>query len=106
MTEDERKRHACERYLRAAHGVQTGVVFLIEKLMDPSKSGVSANHLRVGIDMQKADQAGLAHLLMEKGVFTELEYLEALASAAEAEQQRYEKEVNAQMGPGSDIKLR
>jgi len=47
--------------------------------------------LRTGVNMALVDCAALAKLLLEKQVFTEVEYYEALAEATEAEQHRYEK---------------
>lgn len=53
-----------DRYTAAAHRVQTAIEFgVAPKAMEPK-------HMRVGIDMSKADMAGLARLLIEKGVFT------------------------------------
>ena len=68
-----------ERYRAAAHRVQTAIAF------QPGSPALQPKHMRVGIDMSKADAAGLARLLIEKGIFTLEEYQEALAESAEAE---------------------
>lgn len=68
-------------YEEAAHGVQSAIAF------DIGKGGKAAEpkHMRVGIDMSKADMLGLVTLLIEKGVFTEVEYIEAMRLAANHE---------------------
>ena len=81
-----------ERYRRAAHRVQTALAFM------PDHENMTLKNLRTGIDMSKADQAGLAALLMEKGLFTLEEYIEALAKSAEREADQYEDEVSIRVG--------
>jgi hypothetical protein len=69
------------RYEAAAHAVQSAIKFLMYlgyKATDPK-------HMRVGIDMGKADHGALVRLLIEKGVFNEDEYLQAVAEGAERE---------------------
>lgn len=52
-----------------------------------------------------SDQAGLAELLIAKGVFTEDEYTKALADAAEREVALYERELTEHFGGGTAIHL-
>jgi len=103
MTDQEKIANAQERYLRAAHAVQTGVLMILEK----ETPGIPENfvraasgpkHLRTGLEMRAADHAGLVKLLLAKGVFTELEYTEAMADAAEEEKVRYEQRVTEVIG--------
>ena len=47
-------------------------------------------HLRVGVNSAMVDSAGLATLLIEKGIITGDEYEKALADAMEHERERYE----------------
>ncbi|OQC18806.1 MAG: hypothetical protein BWX69_03214 [Planctomycetes bacterium ADurb.Bin069] len=86
---------AGRRYERAAHRVQSGIAALIgmgrAKMVEPK-------HLRVGIDLQKADTAGLVGLLIAKGVLTRQEYLDAVAASAEAEAEAYEAHLSAVLG--------
>jgi hypothetical protein len=82
-----------ERYLAAAHAVQTGVA--LELARNP-KSG-EPKHLRVGVNMRACDHTGLVKLLIAKGVITEDEYVEAMADEAELEQQRYEQRLGAKL---------
>ncbi len=83
-----------QRYQRAAHAMQSGVAMDLNH--DPS-SGTS-KHLRVGVNAAMADQGGLVTLLIEKGVFTKLEYLTAIANHMEAEAVKYEQILTARVG--------
>lgn len=47
---------------------------------------------------EKADAAGLATLLIEKGVITTEEYLDAVADSAEREAERMEHEISVRYG--------
>lgn len=85
---------AKERYRQAAHAVQTGIAFATDKTDQTSK------HLRVGLDLSKSDQAGLAALLISKGVFSMADYIEAIADQAEIEAEMRAKEI------GPNVKLR
>lgn len=75
-----------QRYQRAAHAIQSAIAFCMTYL---NYHGADPKHMRVGIDTLKAEQAGLAQLLIEKGVFTPEEYGEAMAKALEQEAARY-----------------
>ena len=88
-----------ERYYAACHAVQSGVAMM----MNYAPSDTTPKHLRVGINMTKVDQAGLVRLLISKGLFTELEYLTAIADEAERERDRYVAEIVRATGaqPGS-----
>lgn len=83
-----------QRYASAAHGVQSGVAIDLER----NPEGGRPKHLRVGIDLLKAEQGALARLLIEKGVFSEAEYFKAMADGAEAERDRYAAEISASLG--------
>ncbi|WP_417627044.1 hypothetical protein [Pararhodobacter aggregans] len=92
MSDQAKKIQVMERYERAAHRVQTAIWAF------PEHENRSPKHLRVGVDMSKPDMAGLAGLLIAKGVISELEYLEAIAVAAEGEAEAYENELAARFG--------
>ena len=86
---------AKERYLAAAHAVQSGVaVELNNRITKPAEP----KHLRVGIDTAHADLGSLARLLIAKGVISEDEYLSALADGMEAEQKSYEHRLSEYFG--------
>lgn len=70
-------------YEQAAHGVQTAIKYAMET--DPEYKAHEPKHMRTGVDMSKADQAGLAMLLINKGVFTLEEYCEAMRLHANQE---------------------
>lgn len=92
MTDQGKLARARERYERAAHRVQ-GAIWAF-----PEHENRTPKHLRVGIDMSKAGMGGLARLLIAKGVFTELEYIEAMADGAEREAEAYETELSVRHG--------
>lgn len=93
MTHDEK----VEKYQALLHAIQTGVGWdILEE--NPDCFDVNANpnlryhkHLRVGIDSAKVEHGALAALLIEKGVFTEDEYMDALIKGMEDEKARHEK---------------
>lgn len=68
-------------YEQAAHGVQTAKALDLQM----GNSLFNPKHLRVGIDMSKADMMGLVSLLIDKGVFTLEEYLEYIRLSANQE---------------------
>ena len=80
-----------ERYRAAGHRVQTAIAAM------PDHPNQTPKHLRVGIDLSKSDAAGLAQLLIEKGIFTEEEFLRAIADSAETEANAYEREVSERL---------
>lgn len=79
------------RYEEAVHGVQSAIKFelgqkhpaMADEVIDILK------HLRVGIDVTKAEQAALAYLLIDKGLFTFDEYAEAMRRGVNEELARY-----------------
>ena len=90
-----------DRYLAALHAMQTGVA--IEQARG-SRDG-EPKHLRVGVNTAMVDHAGLAQLLISKGLITEDEYTAAIADAMEAEVARYEQRIQEQVGH-SGVRLR
>lgn len=92
MTDHGKREKDAERYMQAAHRVQTAIAFNPERPRDQYKD------LRTGVDLSKSDQAGLVKLLIEKGVFTMEEYLSAVADAAEDEADAKETELSVRHG--------
>lgn len=84
-------------YEAAAHGVQTAVAH---------RDNVDGydKHLRTGIDLSKAEQFGLACLLIDKGVFTNEEYIEYMRLGVNTELARLEEEFKKTSG--LDIQFR
>lgn len=92
-----------DRYLAAAHAMQTGVAFKMDH--DPGET--SPKHLRVGVNSAMVETSALALLLIEKGVFTMVEYRTALAEAMERERDMYQEWLNARYGDsGTTVTLR
>jgi hypothetical protein len=88
-----------ERYAAAAHAVQSGVAADMET--DPnarSQGATTPKHLRTGLNNVMSDHASLAKLLIDKGVITEAEYLDAIADGIEREQARYEQLLTRRLG--------
>lgn len=81
---EEAEKHR-ERYLAAAHAMQTGVAFTMHS--DPKQT--DPKHLRVGINAAMVEHGALVGLLLEKGLLTMEEYYKALADKMEAEVQTY-----------------
>lgn len=79
-----------QRYIDAAHAVQSAIAFTMGPETEPK-------HLRVGIDITKSDQGALATLLIEKGVITEAEYFKALADGMEREKTMWETELGVKL---------
>lgn len=85
MTEKSKLRDLGLTYEQAGHGVQTAVAYDMHNAASPNHGATEPKHLRVGLDMSKSDQMGLATLLMDKGVFTPEEYVEYMRLAANEE---------------------
>jgi hypothetical protein len=80
-------------YVDAAHGVQSATQWAQAKL--PSDYDHN-KHNRVGIDLSKSDQMGLAALLVDKGLFTWDEYREYMRLAVNKELSDREEEANSE----------
>lgn len=94
-----------ERHEAAAHAMQSGVAFEIESRGE-APAGASPKHLRTGVNAAMSDAAGLATLLIEKGIFTQEEYTKAVADSMEQEVARYEQHLTDQLGFPTKITLR
>lgn len=69
------------RYMQLAHAIQSALAFQEQA----GHQKFTHKHLRVGIDIGKADQGALARLLISKGIITEEELDEALDDGLERE---------------------
>jgi hypothetical protein len=84
-------------YESAVHGIQSAIRFEFERMLEQAalsgqvqeKLLAQFKHLRTGIDASKADQQGLATLLINKGVFTLEEYIEHMRLGVNEELARY-----------------
>jgi hypothetical protein len=83
-------------YQRAAKAVQTAIEF------NPNKTALEPKHMRVGIDMSKADMSGLVNLLINKGVISLEEYEQAITQSANMEATRHRIALADQLGMDPD----
>jgi hypothetical protein len=86
-----------EDWIGYAHAMQSGVAMEIE-LRGLDDAAASPKHLRVGVNTAMADHAGLVRLLVEKGMFTEQEYMDAIAKSMKEEKERYERLLSKRLG--------
>lgn len=77
---------AKQRYEAALHAMQTGVAYYMER-----SDECSPKHLRVGVNSALTSVGALAHLLLNKGVITELEYFTCLADLVEQDVEDYRR---------------
>jgi hypothetical protein len=98
MNEDERTQAHWTRLARAAHAMQSGVAYEMERGRD---AATEPKHLRVGVNAAMVDHAALVRLLVAKGLFTWEEYAKECADEMEREVARYEERANA--GGGDQV---
>lgn len=96
-----------ERYVAAAHAVQSGIAAQIGDGSEKSLLLAAANpkHLRTGLNLAMVEHAALVGLLVSKGIITAAEYAKALADETEREKERMEKMLSDERG-GIPITLR
>ncbi|MES2694185.1 MAG: hypothetical protein V4773_11985 [Verrucomicrobiota bacterium] len=87
-------------YEAAVHGIQSAIAY------DMKNGGraTEPKHMRVGVDTSKAEMAGLATILIEKGVFTVEEYVEVMRRAVNEEVAMREAEISAKVGRKVDLR--
>lgn len=83
-----------QRYQQLMRAMQSGVAASLELGSDEA----TPKHLRVGVNAAMSEQGALASLMIEKGLFTEEEYLDALIEYAEREVDRYERMLSERTG--------
>jgi hypothetical protein len=94
---EDRLRKAAADYQADSHGMQSGVATEIAQL-GLKEAAADPKYLRTGVNAAMVDVSALAQLLIEKGLITEVEYLEALAKGMRAERQNYEKRLSDKLG--------
>lgn len=96
-------------YLEAVHAIQSGVAMEQQRERDAHMAarGISDptdwmlnnhKHLRVGINTTKCEHAALVGLLLEGGIITQEQYLEALTLQVNAEVEADEKRLSQAFG--------
>ena len=93
--DEDRKQRALARYTTAAHGMQSGVAFLMEK---GDGKETTPKHLRVGVNSALVEHGALVGMLIKKGVISEVDYLEALATKMEEDRESYERQASNMTG--------
>ncbi len=94
--DDQRIAAARDRWMAAAHAMQTGVRTEMETGCRHAET--EPKHLRVGVNTALRDTASLVGLLVRKGVITEVEYMEAIADGMEEEKRGYEQRLTEHFG--------
>lgn len=96
MSEEERDRYAKaqERYLNASHAIQAAVG--AEMTFNPNPT--EPKHLRTGLNVMMVDHGAVVELLIQKGLFTYLEVMEAIADEMEEEKRSYERRLSEHYG--------
>lgn len=89
-----------ERYLAAAHAMQSGVAAEMgfAESRGQREPSTEPKHLRVGVNAAMVDHSGLVRLLIDKGLITEAEYIEAITEAMETEVNKYERLLTEKLG--------
>ena len=102
MSADEKLRfeELYQQYMALGHAVQTGIGMRIEL----DKTFATPKDVRTGLDTSKADMDGLVNLLIQKGVFTDIEYMEAIVASMKREKDRWEADITQRLG-GRHIQL-
>lgn len=93
---------ARSRYLVATHAMQTGVNFTMQSDPEEAKQ-VTPKHLRVGVNVALVNHTALVTLLINKGIITEVEYYESIASKMEQEVARYKRRLEEMTGKKVDL---
>lgn len=89
-----------QEYQQLLHAVQTAVrtKMELEGKPDTDQTDTGPKHLRVGVNSAIIQASGLALLLIDKGVITELEYWQQQVDTWRAEVTLYEHELSQKMG--------
>lgn len=87
-----------QRYNSLIHAMQTGVKFSHEH----GSTDGSPKHLRVGVNSAMCEAGAILHLLIEKGILTKLEYVQALNAKLEQEVNNYRQIVSDTTGTPLD----
>jgi hypothetical protein len=83
-----------QRYLNAAHAMQSGVALDL----NANDDSLNPKHLRVGVNSAMSDHGALVKLLIDKGIFSEQEYMKVIADFMEREKESYERKHSQRLG--------
>ena len=99
MSDEKAKAHY-QRYLDAAHAMQSGVAMNLNYEQDEA----SPKSLRVGVNSAMVEHGALVKVLTAAGIITDEQYFEALADGMEAEVESYRMKIQERF-PGTKIDL-
>lgn len=85
-----------QRYLDAAHAMQSGVAAEIGVKGD-NAAAADHKHLRTGVNAAMVEFSALIKLLIAKGILTEEEWWGCLADGMEEEKMRYERRLGVML---------
>lgn len=94
MTDQERIAELTREYHQLAHAMQSGVAAEMTHHPQPTEP----KHLRTGINSSLVNSSALGKLLIDKGLITELEYVQAMRDGMAEEVQRYEQRLTEHYG--------
>jgi len=94
VTDQERIAQLAEEYHQLAHAMQSGVAAEMNHHPQPTEP----KHLRTGINSSLVNSSALGKLLIDKGLITELEYIQAIRDGMAEEVQRYEQRLSEHYG--------
>lgn len=87
---------AQQRMLKLQRRMQAGVA---QEMNVPGRqSATEPKHLRVGVNTALIEGSAVAKILIEKGVFTELEYFTAIGDLLQREVDDYERRLSQHYG--------
>ena len=89
------------RYMAAAHAMQSGVAMW----MNYDSKETDPKGLRVGINSAMVEHGALVKLLIEKGVFTNEEFMLSLIEMMEREVEGYRQRIEQRLGGKMKIDL-
>jgi hypothetical protein len=100
MTDETEKLNDLQNQYEAnLHAMQSGVAMVLElDRKDRKENGeTSVKHLRTGVNSALMDAAALAELLIAKGIFTKIEYYEALVTVTARDVESYRRVIADRM---------
>ncbi len=100
MQLSDREKELAEEMQALQHAMQSG----IKMLMEYEIISTDPKHLRTGVNSALVFNATVVNLLVEKGIITREEYIEATVKDLRAEVKMYEKEISEHLGYNITLK--
>lgn len=93
-----RKEELIQEINQKLHGIQTGIRYKYETSEKDESLDRRLKHIRVGVDNALIQTDTLMQLLVKKGVFTDIEWLEEYLQAVNFKLNQYKKELSEALG--------